>query len=364
MPYVYRHFIKENTAPTGAKKIGVYKGNEKVCDIPLGRLTPTTKTKLYSFGVLSDLHLYPIAAVAWTPETKFDNALTYFENQGCAFCIACGDLTQTGLYLRTNESTAGTEYLDTRQMAKYKEICDKHTIPVYEICGNHESYYGMPITNNLDKLLTYTGKGVLAYTVAQGDDLFIFVGQPRDTAVMSDADLQWLYETLEANRNKRCFVIIHSHIDDNVEGGVEDSGNPDFVRENSIFGYWGTIKTRAFMNLMSHYKNTVLFHGHTHIKFEAQQYDDAANYTEKNGFRSVHVPSSGSPRELNADGSWTGKDAESQGYIVDVYDDCIVLNGMDLINNAYVPLGTYKISTKLQTIAEGTFVDSTGTITT
>jgi hypothetical protein len=206
----------------------------------------------------------------------------------------------------------------------------------------------MPITNNLAKLNTYTGKNVLSYTVTQGNDLFILVGQPKDVWVMSDEDFTWLSNTLEANKNKRCFVFVHSHIDDNIEGGVEDSGNPSFARENSIFGYWGAAKTANFINLMKQYPNAILFHGHTHIKFEAQQYDETANYTEKNGFKSVHIPSGGAPRELNADGSWTGKDAESQGYIADVYSDCVVLNGYDLINKKIIPLGTLKIN-----VAEG-----------
>ena len=359
MAYKYEHFIPQNTAPSGAKSIGVYNSNgDKVCSIPLGRMTPPTKGKLYSFGMLSDIHLYH-STTNWNGNVKFDNALTYFENQGCTMCIVCGDLTQTGLYLRTNESDASTTYLDERQFSKYKEICDKHTIPVYEIMGNHESYYGMPITNNLAKMETYTGNSALSYTLTQGNDLFIFVGQPKDAWVMSDADLQWLYETLESNRNKRCIVIVHSHIDG-------DSGNPLNARENSIFGnnYWGATKRTSFMGLMAHYKNTILFHGHTHMMFESQQYDECANYTEKNGFRSVHCPSGGSPRLLNADGTWTGKDAESQGYIVDVYDDCIVLNGMDLINNKHVPLGVYKIDTTLQNIEANTFTDSTGIIKT
>lgn len=347
MAYKYTHFIPQNIAPNGAKSIGVYDSNgNKIHTMPLGRLTPPNKEKLYSFGILSDIHISHNIYVAWQPIPKFDNALTYFESKGCAFCVACGDLTNTGFYLRTNESVSGTEYLDEQQFAKYKEICDKHTIPVYELCGNHESYYGMPITNNLDKLETYTGKNVLAYTITQGNDVFVLVGQPRDAAVMSDDDFTWLGNTLEANKDKRCFVFVHSHIDDNVEGGVEDSGNPCYARENSIFGYWGATKRTNFINLMKQYPNTILFHGHTHIMFEAQQYDKQANYSDENGFKSVHVPSSGSPRELiSANGTWEARDTESQGYIVDVYDDCIVINGMDLINNIPVPLGVYKIDT-------------------
>lgn len=345
MSYKYTHFIKQNTAPPGAKRIVVVDGDgNEVCGIPLGRLMPPSDNPLYRFGVLSDIHLYPLAAVAWTPETKFDRALTLFEEAGCSFCVACGDLTNTGFYLRTNESVSGTEYLDERQFAKYREICDKHTIPVHEICGNHESYYGMPIANNLTRLDSYTGKGVLSYTVEQGDDLFVLCGQDNASSVMSNSDFTWLGATLEANKDKRCFVFVHSHIDDNVEGGVEDSGNPAFARENSIFGYWGATKTANFINLMKRYPNTILFHGHTHLMFEAQEFDKQANFSEENGFKSVHVPSSGAPRRLmNTTGTWQAADSESQGYIVDVYADCVILNGMDLVNNRHIPLGVYKI---------------------
>ena len=347
MAYKYTHFIPQNIAPSGAKSISVCDSNgNKIHTISLGRLKPPTKEKLYSFGILSDIHVHFNPYVAWQPISKFDNALTYFENKGCAFCVACGDLTNTGFYLRTNESVSGTEYLDEQQFAKYKEICDKHTIPVYELMGNHESYYGMPITNNLDKLETYTGKGVLSYTIEQGNDLFILCGQPKDAWVMSDADFTWLIETLETNKNKRCFVFVHSYIE-------EDSGDATDIRENSIFESWS--KKSAFMSLLRQYPNAILFHGHSHMMFESQQYDDNANYTERNGFKSVHIPSSGVPRELfwddvNKKYYWQAKDGESQGYIVDVYDDCIVLNGIDLINNKPIPLGTFKIDIKGATV--------------
>lgn len=339
MAYKYKHFIPQNIAPNGTKGIGVYNDNgERICAVPLGRLLPVTKEKLYSFGIVSDVHLYPLAAVVWTPETKFDNALTLFENAGCAFCVACGDLTNTGFYRRTNESDASTTYLDERQFAKYKEICDKHTIPVYEICGNHESYYGMPIKNNLALLETYTGKGELAYTVEQGNDLFILVGQPKDAAVMSDEDFEWFKNLLSNNQAKRCFVFVHSYIE-------EDSGDAKDFRENSIFDYWGTTKTNAFIELLNQYNNVILFHGHSHMKFECQENDKNATYTEKNGFKSVHIPSLGRPRNIDLTSATTPyADGESQGYIVDVYDDCIVLNGMDFINNIVIPIGTYKIT--------------------
>lgn len=356
MTYEYKHFIPENTAPNGATEIGVYNADgNQIATIPLGRMTPTTKTKLYSFGLVSDTHLW-IVEPSWLANTKFDNALSYFESKDCAFCIVCGDLTQSGFYRRTDDSDASTQFLDEAQFAKHKEICDKHTIPVYELMGNHESYYGMPISNNLELMETYTGNSELSYTITHGNDLFILCGQNYDVSVMSDADFTWLGETLEANKNKRCFVFVHSYIE-------EDSGDAKDYRENSIFDYWGTAKTTAFINLLKQYNNVILFHGHSHIKFECQELDKNATYTEKNGFKSVHIPSLGRPRNIDESAETTPyEDSESQGYVVDVYDDCIVLNGMDFINNQPVPLGVFKIDTTLQAIEAGTFIDSTGTI--
>lgn len=330
--YQYRHFIPQNTAPVGAKRIGVYDGNgKKICGIPLGGLTPPNGEPLYSFGLLSDLHVWKVEST-WQGNRKLDNALKFIQDSGCVFCAHCGDITQTGLYDEGNKNT-----LAPAQFEVYKSICDKYTIPVYGICGNHENYV-VPITNNPTELKYYTGTD-LYYTVEQENDLFIFIGQPSYDEVMGDDALDWLCSTLADNQNKRCFVFIHSYIE-------EDSGDAVDYRENSVFDDWGVTKTNAFMDVMRQYPNAILFHGHSHIKFECQEYDKTANYTERNGFKSVHVPSVGKPRDINLTTGETPEDNNgSQGYIVDVYDDCIVLNGWDFIGNTHVPFGTYKIDT-------------------
>jgi predicted phosphodiesterase len=341
MNYQYPHFIKENIAPSGARRILVCaEDGREITGIPLGGLTPPRGQPLYSFGLVSDIHLYDKehSWVTWDPNTKFDNALSYFEEQGCAMCIVCGDLTQTGFYVKDDDSDeAEVPHLDEGQMAKYQEVCAMHQIPVYELAGNHECYHEQPITQNLDKWETYTGKRELSYALTQGDDLFILLGQPRDHSVMSDEDFQWFEQTLESNRDKRCFVFVHSYLE-------EDSGDPGDHRENSIFDgdKWGEAKTAAFVELLRRYPNVILFHGHSHMKFECQAQDKAANYTEKNGFKSVHIPSLGRPRSI-AGTQTPYADGEAQGYIVDVYEDFIVLCGMDLIHNLPVSLGMYKI---------------------
>lgn len=347
MTYKYDKFITQNIAPKKVKKIGVYdSNNNRIGSIMLNRLLHTSEEKKYSFGLISDLHFYS-TDVAWNPITKVDNALSYFENNNCSFCCHTGDMTQTGFY---NEGDTTT--LQIGQFQNYKTICNKHTIQMYGICGNHESYVN-PIKNNLTELKTYTNIESLHYSISYNEDIFIFISQPQGTLPMTDEALQWLYQTLETNRNKRCFVFVHPYL---------DCGNTNNLYGNDIFSWWGT-KTTAFKNLLKHYENTLLFHGHSHNNFKCQEIDKIANYNENTGFKSIHIPSVSRPTKI-VDGVRSNDDTQSYGYLVDVYENFIILNGIDFINNKPVPLGTYKIDTTLVNVKPNTFVDSTGTITT
>lgn len=359
MAYKYKHFIPQNIAPNGAKRIGVYDGDgKKVCSVPLGGLTPVTKEKLYSFGIVSDTHMgynsYTNNNDPTTVGTKLDDgnghgilpngtllrrALTFMSEQGVEFCCNAGDLTNIGFYF-----ARGDTEVYPYQFQEYRDICALFPhMPMYNIMGNHENY-NADITGTLAELEEYIGSREIAYCFEKGNDVFIFVGQSTNTIPMTDAHFQWLQSKLEEFKNRRCFVFVHSYIDDNVKGGIGDSGNPCNARDNSIFGYWGATGTNNFMNLMRQYDNAVLFHGHSHLKFESQEFDNCANYTDKNGFKSVHIPSCGDPRTLlSDDGTWETDKNGSQGYIVDVYDDCIVLNGCDFANEKYVPAGVIKI---------------------
>lgn len=348
MAYKYEHLIPQNTAPTEAKKIGVYNANgDRLFGIMLGGLSPQVEAPLYSFGLVSDLHLNITDGGA--NSTRLDNAMTFFENQGASFCCHAGDMTNIGFYMEGDSVN-----LYPYQFEEYKRICDLHpNLPMYGVCGNHESYVN-PITQSLTELQEYTGHG-LYYSISQGDDTFIFIGQPTATTPMTNETLQWLYETLETNRNKRCFVFVHSFVADS------DSGNPLGLYGNKIFDWWGT-KTTAFKNLMGHYKNTILFHGHSHMDFSAQEQVENANFSTILGFRSVHVPSLTGGRKL-VDGALTSADG-NDGYLVAVFKNCVVLHGYDFVNSKWLPIATYKIDTALVEIEANTFTDSTGTITT
>lgn len=334
----YENFIPQNVAPYDVSKIAVYKDGVKKGGFHLQNLRkPRMGEKLYSFGALSDVHINYSTAQA-----DFQTALTYL-NETVDFVCIDGDLTGQG-----------TE----TQMAMYKECVDEHSeIPVYDVAGNHESYAedwsqnGEDVVRSL--MRTYTGRE-LQYTFTQGDDVFIMVGICNDLADFGTGGLQWLYETLEANRNKRCFLFQHIRPDDSC-------GNGYGIYKNDI---WNGTQSVVFENLLKHYRNVIFFHGHSHLKFALQTRDNLANIDRKYGMYSVHIPSLAAPRTGNLDG--TGRTelyAESEGYVVDVYRKHVVLRGRDFVAEEFLPIATYCLDTELVEIETGTFTDSTGTIT-
>ena len=201
--YKYTHFIPENIAPVGTTKIIVRNSaNQEICNFPLGNLTPPTGDKLYSFMAISDAHIGK--GDDNNEQADLANALEY-ANKNCDFTCICGDLTEDGI---------------KDQLDEYKDIVDNHTPdrPVYAIAGNHENYSNRVNSLGENYLVNYTGQP-LYYSFTKGDDVFIMVGHYGgyagdgigwlSTEFVSTKELQWLYETLEANRNKRCFIFNH-----------------------------------------------------------------------------------------------------------------------------------------------------------
>ena len=115
-----------------------------------------------------------------------------------------------------------------------------------------------------------------------------------------------------------------------------------------------------------HYPNVVFFHGHSHLKFYLQKYSDVANIEKNFGCWSVHVPSLAVPRDTSSVVNPSRVDvyAESEGYVVDVYENGIHLRGRDFVRGEFLPIASYWLDTTLQTIPAGTYKDSTGTIVT
>lgn len=326
----YEGFIQQNVAPNGATKIGVYDENGKRKAVfPLGNLKRPIGEKRFSFGLISDIH---VSAERTETSTHFHNALSWFESCGCAFCAHAGDMTNIGFWYNKGDAE-----IYTGQFAEYKRICELHpNMTVYGICGNHENYNNV-ITENLNELEEYTGNG-LYFQIEHGGDLFIFIGEPASYQAMNDEEFLWFKNLIESNPTKRVHVFTHYFV-------ANDSGST----KNCYTCYFGN-REAEFKALMANHGKAIHYHGHSHIKLECQELDESTNYTEKNGFPSVHVPSVGESRNVvkQADGTWkrVTEGLCSQGYVVDVYDDFVILNGVDFIAGKPVPLGVFVIANK------------------
>lgn len=319
---MYKDFIPQNVAQLGVRRIGIYNSNgNRVGQIPLGPLTPPNPAKkLYSFSVLCDVHIGESTATAdFTAALKFLSAETDF------ICLG-GDL------IHNNNS----------QTAEYKALVAAHsTVPVYACTGNHDGAY---VTNIETAVNDYTGHP-LYYSITHGDDAFVFVGCKGNSAgqLFTAAELTWLAETLEANKDRRVFLFQHVRPDDGCGNAL------------GIYAYdiWGGTEQTTFENLLRKYPNIVFFHGHSHLKFSLQQYSRGANIDRNFGCWSVHVPSITVPRGPVSAVDTTRVElyAESEGYVVDVYPNGIHLRGRDFVKGEFLPIASY-------------WLDTTGTIVT
>lgn len=278
---------------------------------------------LYSFGALSDLHIQYETGLA-----DFQRALIYLKDKVPFTCV-CGDLVA---------------YATAENMAQYKSYVDAYAgnMPIYECAGNHETYDYINNTvtaktltgEMLNRWVNATGKANPNYSFEYNGDVFIFLSLKSETPndLFVDGGLEWLADTLEANKNKRCFVFQH------VQDPEDDISDPSHAYSNILNGVSGA----EFLRLIKKYKNIVWFHGHTHLTLRNDHYP----VSEYLGYRSVHIPSLSSLRFYNKDLDtlenyyydennnkiWGSLSAE--GYIVDVYENKIVLRGINFAAGA------------------------------
>lgn len=330
------NLIPQNVLPSNATKVAIFNGNISIYELDMPM--PDKGNKLYSFGAIADVHLQYDTA-----HTDFQRALTFLnETENVDFICIAGDLT-----------SGGTD----AQLVEYKNYVDTYSAntPVYAITGNHEAYRGTDLPSIIEK---YTGHP-LYYSFECGNDVFIMVGVKGDSSgnLFTTAELQWLYETLEANRNKRCFIFEHVRPQDAC-------GNAYGIYSLDI---WGGTEQTVFESLLRHYKNVIMFHGHSHLKYDLQTKTNKANIDKDTfGTWQVHVSSLAVPRTGDPSGAASRVEvyADSEGYVVDVYENGILLRGRDFVAEKFLPLATYWLDTKLQYVEGGMYTDSTGTINT
>lgn len=351
---IYDKFINENCAPDNAAIVGVYNStNERVGDIVLGALSRGLDLgeKLYSFAAFSDIHIGDKAEYV----TRFQNIISDLEgNDEISLIAICGDMVD--------------DANKTEQLQAYSNVVKNVQKPVLTAMGNHEMTNILSVKVNplsyedirpyfeqakdeewgIDRTLHY------CFTPNGSDDVFIMFGISglySKYASLSADDIKWLHNVLEANRNKRCFLFHHYF-------PWEGSGDAvNCYNQNGLQGNGG----EAFYSLLKHYKNVIYFHGHTHAKFSVQEFNAMNTIDTIYGRYSVHIPSLTNPSYPDFNAMIYLEDTRAgEGYIVDVYENGVVLKGKDFVNNKYSPIGYYCLDTTVKEIAENSYYDEYG----
>lgn len=265
-------------------------------DIPLGN-------KLYTFGAISDIHLRPDNYGQGIDD--FNRTIPLLQNLGAEFVGISGDL---GYYGNTNELELYKSALDTLA-----------TVPFHVVRGNHDKPF-----SDAD-WQTYTGFAPNHEFVYNGD-VFLFVSLDYVNNTEGTVDtgyavgLAWLKGRLDRYKGARIFVFIH--FPPTGYSGLADG---------QYYG-WSSASTEdeAFVKAINQTKNVVVFTGHTHYRMNVQETYDNMNIYRFNASNTalVHVPSNSRPR----DASGTTVEQYSEGYIVEVYEQGLVIRGIDFVS--------------------------------
>lgn len=334
----YRGFVSVNCAPPGVSWIGIYdsggvrRGRIK---LPSRMLSPSGEKK-YSFGCVSDAHTFTNASYVddKTANDDLTRALSFFSKNADFTCI-CGDFTCHG---------------SDAELTHYKSLADASCggKEVFAMAGNHESIFST-VTDSA--LMAATGHPRL-YTHEHGNDIFIMCGCSSNSVQFTTDDLTWLQEVLEENRNRRCFLFVHAFL-----RGADYCGD---CTELYTFDMLSGAAGETFKSLLSHYKNVIYFHGHSHELFEMQEYcrslpgKPPCCYDNALGCHSVHIPSLAIPIDVSS-GERVIVSGESQGYLVDVYDDAVLLRGRDFVRGVWLPYAIYRLDTPLVNVEAGSW---------
>lgn len=397
----YSKLLQTNIAPKEATHVAIFKDDIEIASIPLeGALKNDYNKKAnYKFGILSDVHhdnsydkYYYQDRIKDSVNNQqaahdLNNALKFFEdNEQIKFTCISGDLTvQQGevgspfIFNTFPDEDSTNSHLADLDSFKYNVEHISPSTPVFIAKGNHDCGALDNVTveecinrnvetqeelwvyyTNIDKYNDYnihfydeTDKKTF-YFEYQGD-LFIFLSlktnnfwdsNTRPISPYNRMEIEWVDNILSENIEKRSFIFTHLMFDHNkgYAGNYNNNyGNMTLCYENEDFLF--------LQGMTEKYPKSIWFSGHTHWRWDSQEKDKTANVTNVGGSWQVHIPSCAYPRIVSDNGEWIVENKRSEGGVVEVYDNYVIVKGVIFKDdnsesnyiNKYLPIATYKI---------------------
>lgn len=313
-------------APTTRAELALYQLAEEFENGGVGGSTSLFGRKMYTFGVLSDIH---IGYESRGGTADFQRAIPALQNLGVEFVCITGDV---GYY---SDSSSVIE-----ELQGYRNALDTYaTVPFYTVTGNHD------IKHSDSDWELYTGHPK-NFEIVKDGDVFLFMSLTQSEKASSHAtpyttSLTWLKERLSYYQGARIFVFMHYPI--SGYAGLRDGDYYGFSSESD--------EDDELLSSLIATKNAVVFNGHTHFKLDCESDHDIINvftFQHKN-VSLVHVPSCAYPRNY----SKTEEANLSEGYVVEVYENGVILRGVDLVKGEYMPDYEYALTIDNNTVVTG-----------
>ena len=350
------HFLANTAIPADATKIIAFRADEEpddksvknadvVYDIPAEKVNPhKSDEKTLSFEALSDTQLDLQSSVFYTFALEhFAMALENAAAREVDFVTISGDCV--------NNYQNGT----SKEWQVFQKIiaASPYSNPIYEANGNHSMKsdigYGLPAFETATGLgadNSELGDNPWYEITAPNGDHFIFLALETSSDVggndeFSMEQLDWLESRLKEYYNDGKHIFIFEHAFFHGWGPGDDK---------VAHYYSGGLRTTSaypgnerFRKLMDTYTEVFLYTGHSHLDFEYNwNYDNEGGQTAN----LFHIPATACTTHVT-DGKldYYMDENNSQCYIVDVYDDMVISNGLSVVDNLIYPAYTYIVAT-------------------
>ena len=333
-----------------AYKNGVYAGKAGLPE----EKTAAAEEPSYRFGAISDVHFNRyFLHLDDDAKLTLPNALNFFEKAGVRAVALPGDLTSEG---------------EEKSLKLFNKYISEYDFPVYTCMGNHDTRGDAVESGAWEK---YINPGVYGEEKAEGildvngrdfiytpddNDIFIFLSQYQwsynspDSELLSSEQLDWLEAKLAAYADRTVYLFFHTFLA-NQQTGDRKTGEGNAVNDKDT--YYNLVYTPEtadelrFTALLETYKNVIFFNGHSHFAFELQKLNPILNITDYDGktCTMVHIPSVSSPRTMNQNSKDYSDNylRKSQGYLVKVYPDRIVLQGVEFLKGQFISYACYAV---------------------
>ena len=342
--------------PNGAENIIVTCGDEtvEIIEIPEEKIAERSD-KIYSYGSISDLHFnrYFTEDGEDVAQTTFAVALDFFDAADVSLVAMPGDIAYDG---------------ELESFMSFNAISSQYDFPVYTTTGNHDirkeyekenwlaymnpGAYG---ENRDENVINVADNGMdFVYEEPVSGDIFIFLCQSSNNysiainSLLQPSQLDWLEAQLNEHKDDNVYLFFHTFLGSASGNLFTSTGNlQNYAGWSYPLVYTPYANDEARLrNILRENDNVTFFNGHSHWAYHMQRLNPNLNISQngEDGATYVHVSSVSCPR--TADDFqilWSSNDgAMSEGYLIEVYEDSMVLYGVDFVNGQILAYATYE----------------------